>query len=277
MSESRNILLTDNDRRACQSLAQVLEAEGYTVFKAYDSDAAQEILKENRIDLIILDIRLHDDNAPWDNSGIEFAQSLDEELAKIMITAFDEWTYHGKLPGNVVHFSKRSRPDELINLVSATFRNVVRLNHDLQISYEDGLTAEELVKNLGFFDLTNPRLREYYITSFEELLRRLFLRESSIRLKRLHPGQSKSGVVLVEPHYENGMAIHLGAHVVVKYGQRDDILKEVDNYQEYSEPFSLMYTTHLIGSVARTTKLAGAKFMFVGQGQYRPRPFSSVP
>jgi len=56
------ILLVDDEPGLCMLVSAELEDEGYTVTCAASLDAADELLAQSRVDLLILDIRLGKDN-----------------------------------------------------------------------------------------------------------------------------------------------------------------------------------------------------------------------
>ena len=58
MNETATILVTDDDRDIVNTIAKLLELEGYSVIKAYDGLDALEKLAENKIQLIIIDVMM---------------------------------------------------------------------------------------------------------------------------------------------------------------------------------------------------------------------------
>ena len=57
-STSRHFLILDDEESIRQSIAAYMEDEGYIVFKASSGEDALKIVKNNRIDDAIVDIRL---------------------------------------------------------------------------------------------------------------------------------------------------------------------------------------------------------------------------
>ena len=56
--EQQTILVVDDNKEIVFSLGKLLEYEGYRVLKAYDGIEALETLKENEVDLILLDVMM---------------------------------------------------------------------------------------------------------------------------------------------------------------------------------------------------------------------------
>lgn len=53
-----NILVCDDDKEIAGALEIYLRNEGYNVFKAYDGMEALNIVKKNRIHLILMDVMM---------------------------------------------------------------------------------------------------------------------------------------------------------------------------------------------------------------------------
>ena len=57
-NESKNILVVDDDREIVRAIALTLEAEGYTVLKAYDGLEALDLVTTKNIHLVIIDVMM---------------------------------------------------------------------------------------------------------------------------------------------------------------------------------------------------------------------------
>lgn len=276
MSKGR-ILLVDNDADIRETYNLLLESEGYTVFVAASTKPAWRILEAAPIDLVIVDVRLEDNEEQHDFSGIHFAKKLLNRYAVILFSAYP-WAPEQLLPLPIsVRRSQKDDPAALLVDVERLLRDEVSLpNVQLKIIPEGGVTMGDLVRQVRGLD------KHYVISpnSFEEefeheLLRRLFQAESQIRIFRLTPGRGGSGVLTVLPSYmdEEGKTLIDGARVVVKFGMPESILHEVGNYQKYVERYVRMHSTQLIGEVVQTRHLAGVIFLFVGSTNGRSRSF----
>ncbi len=56
--EQQTILVVDDNKEIVFSLGKLLEYEGYRVLKAYDGIEALDVLRENQVDLILLDVMM---------------------------------------------------------------------------------------------------------------------------------------------------------------------------------------------------------------------------
>lgn len=75
MAESKaNILVTDDEKSIRSSLREILEFEDYTVFEAQDGEEALRKAKEERIDLMLLDIKMKG------MDGIEVLRKIKEDF-----------------------------------------------------------------------------------------------------------------------------------------------------------------------------------------------------
>jgi CheY-like chemotaxis protein len=82
------ILLVDNDPDTLQTLQEFLQGEGYPVTAVSSREAALRRLEHPDVALIILDIRLVDDEDEKDTSGLTLARELDPGIPKIILTRF---------------------------------------------------------------------------------------------------------------------------------------------------------------------------------------------
>lgn len=82
-----NILIVEDDKGLRSSLKRSFSRRGHKVLDAATVSEASRLLREQKIDLVLADIRLPD------GSGLdvlERAQDLDHEIAVVMMTAFPE-------------------------------------------------------------------------------------------------------------------------------------------------------------------------------------------
>lgn len=82
------ILFVDNDTDFRVTRTEFLEQVGYRVISANDPVEAHRIIKGLEIDLMILDVRLHDDDDDKDTSGLALAEETDRSIPKIILTGF---------------------------------------------------------------------------------------------------------------------------------------------------------------------------------------------
>ena len=82
---SAHILIADDDEVSCQLFAELLEKEGYQVDQAQSGAAALSLLREQRHDLLIIDVRMPG------ITGLEVSRTVHKEypaLPVIVMTAF---------------------------------------------------------------------------------------------------------------------------------------------------------------------------------------------
>jgi hypothetical protein len=165
--------------------------------------------------------------------------------------------------------AKQDGPRKLLKTVERVFASGVldRINFSLEIKYDKGLTLQMLMAPLEKSAGTS-KLEEAEVG---ELLRRLFRRESRIKLYYIPPGRGGASVVRVKPIY-NGVE---GSSFVVKFGPVKQINKEISAYRECVEPFAFRHATVLIGQPVRTHHLIGCKLLFVGCSVDDPQDFNT--
>lgn len=66
------VLVVDDDRASCQTLADILELQGYTVLSAETGEAAEALIRSSAVNAVLLDLRLPD------RDGLEVLRRLKE-------------------------------------------------------------------------------------------------------------------------------------------------------------------------------------------------------
>ncbi|MFQ5904534.1 MAG: response regulator [Candidatus Binatia bacterium] len=87
------VLVVDDEPDFCEAIGDFLGAKGYRVLEAHDGDRALEIYRQERPDVVLLDVRMPG------KDGIETLQelrALDPGLRVIMITAVEEEALDGQ-------------------------------------------------------------------------------------------------------------------------------------------------------------------------------------
>lgn len=82
---SKTILVVDDEKEICTILSDNLSREGYRVFVAYEGKTALELVRKERPDLVLLDIKMPK------MSGIEVLRrikKIKKETVVIMMTAY---------------------------------------------------------------------------------------------------------------------------------------------------------------------------------------------
>ena len=117
----KTILVVDDDRNICELLDLYLTNEGFSLLFCYDGSSALSMLKENKVDLVLLDIML-----PLIN-GWEVCKMIKMNYSTpvIMITARDmlEDKLQGFDSGADDYVVKPFQPKELISRINARLRD----------------------------------------------------------------------------------------------------------------------------------------------------------
>lgn len=82
------ILFADNEPDFLKTRVEFLEQEGYHVIQATNPTEARRRLEQGGIDLVILDIRLENDDDEKDTSGLTLAKEVAHSVPKIILTGF---------------------------------------------------------------------------------------------------------------------------------------------------------------------------------------------
>ena len=137
-----NILVVDDDKEIVKAIEIYLGKENYKIYKAYDGEQALKQIKENDIQLVILDIMMPN------KDGLETLEEIrkDKNIPVIMLSAKSEDTdkINGLNIGADDYVTKPFNPVELIARVNALIRRYTKFG-----------AIEETTEN-------------YYITSLDE-------------------------------------------------------------------------------------------------------------
>jgi DNA-binding response OmpR family regulator len=91
MNEKQKILIIEDDTDLVAAIAKILENKGYYTICTYDPEEGYEKLKQEKPDLIILDVMF---GSKGEAKGFDFAQKVKSEkqfsgIPVLMITAFN--------------------------------------------------------------------------------------------------------------------------------------------------------------------------------------------
>lgn len=124
----KNILITDDDAHIRTLLKHVLTRDGYLVIEAADGQEAIHKLKENTVDLAVVDVMMpHID-------GLELCQYIREtyDIPIILLTARQQLSdkEQGYLRGTDDYLTKPFEPEELLFRIKALFRRYSIASND---------------------------------------------------------------------------------------------------------------------------------------------------
>lgn len=246
------------------SMVEEITDRGYAIFKAANVEDAHDCLRQIPIDLIISDVRLESTSENVaDRSGIDLVLDY-PHIARIIVSGF-QWDYDAllDLPADVqiVRKNYADSDEELLFKIARAFRDVVPgANDGLEIR-DDGQLFHFIQRIAEHREKPVAEIEDLRLELVDELLRRLFLEEKVIRVGNLLPGRGGSGVMAVQPIYEDDEE---GASLVVKFGTPKDIRQEHENYREHVEKFVGKSSTQLVGEMVVARNFAGLKYLFVG-------------
>lgn len=124
----KNILITDDDVHIRTLLKHVLTRDGYLVIEAADGQEAIHKLKDNTVDLAVVDVMMpHVD-------GLELCQYIREtyDIPIILLTARQQLSdkEQGYLRGTDDYLTKPFEPEELLFRIKALFRRYSIASND---------------------------------------------------------------------------------------------------------------------------------------------------
>lgn len=144
MSETNmNLLLVDDEKLLVKGLSASLRKEGFQVFVAYDGKEAFEMLKSEKIDIVLLDIMLPG------MDGITLLKKIRETMSVpvIMLTAKDDYAdmVLGLELGADDYVTKPFHTRVLVARIHTIMRRVV-IKQDRTGSTEDGVICRGKLK-----------------------------------------------------------------------------------------------------------------------------------
>lgn len=86
--DSARILLADNDPDFLITRREFLERKGYKVIPVSSPTEALEKAEKEKVDLIVVDIRMENDDDEKDNSGLELARKISHFAPVLILTAY---------------------------------------------------------------------------------------------------------------------------------------------------------------------------------------------
>jgi DNA-binding response OmpR family regulator len=270
------ILVVDDNPELLNTLNDILKIEGFEVFTARRASLAETLYRQELVHLAVIDVRLERDLDPSDTSGLDLARRIDPVVPCIIMTGHPSVEGVRQALGKIGAVDYVVKPkgelDELLEAITRAFEERVRINWQLQIQWDEGLSLASLVGMLKDYYDAPPDAQARAAIELEELLRKLFAPPvDRIDVRYMSPGQGGSGVVLVVP-YHGGLQAEA---VVVKFSRRDNMERERRHYEQFVLPFASRWVTQLRDQMAATLSFAGLKFSFVGLSSDTPRDFNS--
>lgn len=234
-------LILDDVPKWRTMVAESLTDHGFRVDTAASPAEFREAMRSNFYHLFIFDKSL-DDPSGSNREGLDLLAELRREKqlessAVIVLTAYNDKevtreAFRGQNLVDVVE--KQSFEDRQFVEQARMLLAKLPLNRSLEITWNgSNNSAEEQVANL-IVSKTRVRrgseLHKRLAEELDDLLTRVFASSSSIIVTPIERGRSGSGVVLVEPFFDDRGS---GQPVVLKFGDVRDIQTEKENYRKY--------------------------------------------
>lgn len=143
-NEKKNILVVDDDHEIVQSIALILESEGYNILRGYDGQEALDLAVSNDIHLIIIDVMMPK------MDGLSAIMKIREEknVPIIVLSAKSENSDKilGLSMGADDYVSKPFNPNELVARVNSHLRRYTSLG-DINTTSENEIVNGRLSFN----------------------------------------------------------------------------------------------------------------------------------
>ncbi|MFO7632164.1 MAG: response regulator, partial [Caldilinea sp.] len=232
-----HVLLLEDDSLWVDSVREVVAPHVQTFHAAASLMKATSLIESHYFTVAIVDISLIGGD-PKDSQGMEFLRmlaerKLDDVVAVIILSAYGDMDRLRKAfrDFHVYDFLSKInfQASELIEAIRGTLEEHGRLEN-LTIEVE---SRRQLASLWERFDWPQRETPQELINELGDLLRRLFPGATDLFLQPMPAGQSGAVVVKAEPIY----SAKRGSPVIVKFGKRDKIEVERDNYDAHIERF----------------------------------------
>jgi DNA-binding response OmpR family regulator len=232
----KKILLLDNNADFLNTVADSLEIAGYEVYRADSIERARQLLDYIWVHVAVVDLRLHNDKDPKDESGLVFAKDpLYRSIPKIVFTRYPTVAAVREalgpslegLPPAVDFIDKRDRnPRALPDAIERIFEQHARINTQLTIDWTQPIRFPALVNYIQP-EHDNTRLLDR-CAELEDLLRKLFHEFKQITIGRVL--KHDAGRIMLEVFAYSAAGAE--RQYVVSCGRKADIAAEDRRYKD---------------------------------------------
>ncbi len=228
-------------------------------------------LDENLYHVVVMDIRMEETD-PSNVEGLDLLKELrkrglSDATKVIMLSAYGtiEYVRMAFTDYEVADFLSKDQfgGKVFVSSVRQVFANKVHINLALDIYVHARGKLDQFVLSLDIDGNPIKRgswLHEQLTIELDDLLCRLFYEAQKVVIRPLMPGYSGTGVLRIQPFYENRGA---GREVVVKFGAFKKIWQEYDNFKRYVEPFVRNGHSTAVVYKGRTPHLGGIVYSFL--------------
>jgi DNA-binding response OmpR family regulator len=248
----RKVMLMDNNLELIRDVTAALESNGYQVFPASTLDEAEKILREQWFHLGLFDVRMIDEDAREDTSGIELATKVEfAHIPKVILSTYNDFNYallalkegiNGKHPA-FDFILKEEGAGVLLEKLDQYFQQKLNMNWNLQIEVD----PSELITIPGLVSTLLPNLSTEHlgdrVEEMGDLFRKLFRDYKAIHLNRIfwRKGDRIALEVLAEANKRERTFL-------VTCGLKEAILNEIDRVEECAPQGLNQNATSLVGN-----------------------------
>lgn len=267
MSEKRRVLVVDNDADMREMLAFRLEIAGYLVFTAGSAPEAHALLANEVIHLAVVDVRLHDDSRPGDQSGFDLVQAIPDYIPYVAFTAYEDLANLKR--ANLIGARTLSKATDdaiprLLELLDELFRTRAQVNLDLLIQPPAGLSFADLAAQIqlpGPADSSPPCADDLL-----RILQTLFYDAAELEVALLLPPEkapsfSQSGSLLLSARARY-LKLGRAEPVVIKISSAEEVRREAANHAQI-EQFLHGKRSANLRDEAYSRRLGGLLYSFI--------------
>jgi DNA-binding response OmpR family regulator len=235
----RVVLLADNNPFALETWVEFLVRAGYQVIAASTLSEAVRVLREGRVHLAIIDVRLVNDDDPKDLSGLSLAKNSEfRTIPKIILTGYPTHEIvriamsgdTGDVPPVLDFLWKDEGGEALVKAVDKIFSQHVQINDDLVTQFG----GRDLVNFSTLASLLDPSLSGEKLlhreASLIDLFRHLFFEKAEIRIERVLWKEAGRAALVV---YSFVAGRQMRAQVVV-CGLSERVVREAGCFKEFA-------------------------------------------
>lgn len=242
MTQLRHVLLVEDSESASGDIRLWLEEEKCEVTGARSLDEAKELLQHKHFHVALVDITLasHDKQ---NIDGYRLIQWIDAQpifkdvLPCIVLTANEHDGLAvegmGRLPVKFWVKKKLNYSKELLDALSATFEDSVRINFELEYDDDGEEALPRMAGHVGWAEGEEKPDERVLVEEIRDLLGKQYRNAVRIYFNELTKGLSGAAVIKVRAKWGNDY----GPAYVLKIGRRDKVLTEFRNYENNVEHF----------------------------------------
>lgn len=263
---SPTILIIENDVTIIDPLVEEIDQElGFKSLQANTVEDGIKLLKKEIIHCIVLDLSLVDRAYELDGLLIlDYLKSQNWMIPVIIITNYgtvynvkEIFSKYRELHVEVEPKGLSAFWESTISHIRDAIYSFSGINWDLKINFSESLSITEMMQSI-LLDVTSSEIE------LVELLARSFKDAEEITIFPLSPGFSGAGVVKINPTIKlPDDQLHMGETIILKYGKKQRIDKEAENYKKYVELF-VHHRTIMVDTPVYTSKLGAIRYTLIG-------------